>query len=58
MIELEVSRADITLLMSSLKIAEIEFGNRQEWQAAKAVARLHQALHYQVFTYGQMEKEE
>lgn len=57
MIDIEVSQTEIQLLMSSLKIAEVEFGNRQEWQASKAVSKLHQSLHRQVFTYGQMEEE-
>lgn len=58
MIEVEVTQTEMTLLMSSLKLAEVEFGNRQEWRAATAVSKLHQSLYRQVFTYGQMEEEE
>ncbi|CAB4124042.1 hypothetical protein UFOVP45_113 [uncultured Caudovirales phage] len=58
MIDIEVTKSEIQLLLSGLKVAEVEFGNRQEWKASKAVNALHKSLYRQVFTYGQITKEE
>ena len=57
MIDVELRPDDVQLLLASLKVAEVQYGNQQEWQAARAIGKLHQAIHYQVFTYGQMKEE-
>lgn len=54
MIEVELAQKDVHLLLAGMKIAEVEFGNRQEWTASKAISKLYDSLYRQVFTYGQI----
>lgn len=57
MVEIELAQKEVHLLLSGMKLAEVEFGNQQEWKASKAISKLYDTLYRQIFTYGQMKEE-
>jgi hypothetical protein len=57
MIEIELTQEQVTLLFASLKQAESAYTQAGAWKACKELNKLHQELHKQIFTYGQVEEE-
>ncbi len=55
MIEIELTKQQVDLLMASLPQAQLKFTDDGDFRASTAVAKLREALHRQIFTYGQME---
>jgi hypothetical protein len=56
MIEIELTQKQVTLLFASLKQAESAYTQAGAWKACKELNELHQELHKQIFTYGQVKE--
>lgn len=50
-IEIDLPKNDVYLLLASLKIAEIQNGDAQQWKVAKRVGNLHTSIQKQIFYY-------
>ena len=55
MVEVELTREQVALLFSALKQAESGYTEAGLWKACKELTKLHDSLHRQIFTYGQVE---
>ena len=55
MVEVELTRKQVDLLMASLPQAQTKFTDDGDFKASTAVSKLREDLYRQIFTYGQME---
>jgi hypothetical protein len=58
MIEVELTKQQVELLFPALKQAESAYTQSGEWKACKELTKIYNELHKQVYTYGQVSKDE
>lgn len=58
MIELSLTKKQVEMLFPALKMAESGFTEANNWKACKELSAMYANIHRQVFTYGQIDKEE
>lgn len=51
LVNIDLPKDDVYLLLASLKIAEIKNGDNQQWKVAKHVGKLHNFIQKQIFYY-------
>lgn len=51
LVNIDIPRDDVYRLLSALKVAEIQYGNLQSWDASAYINKLHVDLTKQIFTY-------
>lgn len=54
MVEVELTKEQVTLLFAALKQAESGYTESGAWKACKELGKLHESLHRQIFTFGQV----
>jgi hypothetical protein len=54
MVELELSKQEVELLLAALKVAESSYTDRGNFKACQRVSKLHSLVWKQTFTYGQV----
>jgi hypothetical protein len=58
MIEVELTKHQVDLLFPAIKQAELAYSNLGKWKACQELNKLHTELYKQIFTYGQVDKDE
>lgn len=54
MVELELTKQEVELLLAALKMAESAYTDRGNFKACRGLTKLHSSVWKQTFTYGQV----
>jgi hypothetical protein len=56
MIEVELTKQQVDLLMPALKAAETFYTEQGDFKVCKNLTKIYDSLYRQIFTYGQVEE--
>mgnify|MGYP000113650998 FL=1 len=51
LVTIDIPQDDVYRLLAALKVAELQYGTLQRWDASQYINKLHSDLTKQIFTY-------